>query len=155
MNDTELLAHCQVKSFQGSGPGGQHRNKTNTGVVLLFPLSSGNLEIRCCEDRSAHINRIHAVHRLRLKMALQWRVDPDTAIPFPGSNGNLNPTNAQFPQFVAQVLDRLEKAKGDLRPVSETWNLSPSALTRILSQDKTVWEALLQLRKRHSKGPLK
>ena len=28
----ELLRACSLKGFQGSGPGGQHRNKTNTGV---------------------------------------------------------------------------------------------------------------------------
>lgn len=152
MNDTELLAQCQLKSFQGSGPGGQHRNKTNTGVHLkLLPF---NLEIRCCEDRSAMMNRLHALSRLRIKLALQIRSEVGPILAFPGSNGHINPDNKAFPAFLAQVFDHLEIQSGEIRPVAELWKLSPSALLRILGQEKSVWEALQTLRRKYDKPPL-
>ena len=65
----ELLRACTLKGFQGSGPGGQHRNKTNTGVLL--GLREFNLEIKSCEGRSAHENKVHALHRMQMALALQ------------------------------------------------------------------------------------
>ena len=86
----ELLRACTLKGFQGSGPGGQHRNKTNTGVLL--GLREFNLEIKSCEGRSAHENKVHALHRMQMALALQVREAPaNPEMPFPGSNGHLQP----------------------------------------------------------------
>ena len=32
-----LLSICEVRFVRGSGPGGQHRNKTETGVQMTHP----------------------------------------------------------------------------------------------------------------------
>lgn len=67
----ELLFHAERKDFRietyrGSGPGGQHRNKTDS-CVRLTHIESG-LTAECCETRSQHQNRGIAFRRLAQKL---------------------------------------------------------------------------------------
>jgi len=155
MDDGALLAECVARGYQGSGPGGQHRNKTNSGVELT--LNALNLEIRCCEDRSGQVNRLLALHRLRVKIALELRCAPDPLppFPFPGSNGRIQIANQQFARFWADILDRIDQHGGEIRPAAEAWGLSSSALVRIAFQEKAVIDNLQKLRIRYGKAPLK
>lgn len=45
---------CERQTFRGSGPGGQHRNKTDTGVRFIHHPSGARAE--SCETRSQHEN---------------------------------------------------------------------------------------------------
>lgn len=150
----ELLAACSQKGFQGSGPGGQHRNKTNTGVQLN--LREYNLEIKSCEARSAKENRVHALHRMQMAIALHVREAPSSPeIPFPGSNGHIQPSNPQFPLFIAHVFDIMATKSGDTKAAAQAFGLSPSALVKILRQDKACAEKLQKQRIAGGKQKLK
>lgn len=141
MSLEELLSACTQKGFQGSGPGGQHRNKTNTGVKLF--LRDYNLEIKSCEGRSAKENRVHALHRMQMEIALNVReTPPEKEIPFPGSNGHIQTGNALFPLFVAHIFDIMATKNGDSKAAAEAFGLSQSALVKILRQDKSCAEKL-------------
>lgn len=48
---------------RGSGPGGQHRNKTSTGVRLHHRASGATAE--ATDNKSQHINRIEAFRRIQ------------------------------------------------------------------------------------------
>ncbi|MCQ2124084.1 MAG: peptide chain release factor-like protein [Fibrobacter sp.] len=131
----ELLRACTLKGYQGSGPGGQHRNKTNTGVLLT--LREFNLEIKSCEGRSALENKTHALHRMQMALALQVREEPaNPEMRFPGSNGHIQPSNPQFPLFIAHVFDIMCSKGGDTKAAAAAFGISPSALVKILRQDK-------------------
>lgn len=53
--------------MRGSGPGGQHRNKTDSGVRLLhYPTG---IIVTATEDRSQHRNRVVAWERLTARLA--------------------------------------------------------------------------------------
>lgn len=137
----ELLSACTQKGFQGSGPGGQHRNKTNTGVQLS--LRPYNLEIKSCEARSAKENRVHALHRMQMAIALNVREEPPIKeIPFPGSNGHIQTSNTLFPLFIAHVFDIMATKNGDTKVAAQAFGLTPSALVKILRQDKSCAEKL-------------
>lgn len=154
MSLDELLAACTQKGFQGSGPGGQHRNKTNTGVQLF--LREYNLEIKSCEARSAKENRVHALHRMQMEIALKVReTPPATEIPFPGSNGHIQPSNALFPLFIAHVFDIMATKSGDTKAAAQAFGISPSALVKILRQDKSCAEKLQNQRVAGGKARLK
>lgn len=154
MSLDELLSACTQKGFQGSGPGGQHRNKTNTGVQLN--LREYNLEIKSCEGRSAHENRVHALHRMQMALALKVRETPPAMeIPFPGSNGHIQTSNALFPLFVAHVFDIMATKQGDTKAAAQAFNISPSALVKILRQDKSCAEKLQSQRQAGGKQRLK
>lgn len=142
----ELLRNCTIKGFQGSGPGGQFRNKTNTGVSLT--LRGFNLEIKSCEARSAHENKVHALKRMQMALALQIREQPlEVEIPFPGSQAHLQPSNALFPLFVAHVFDIICAKGGNTKKAALAFGISPSALVKILRQDKACATKLSNNRK--------
>jgi protein subunit release factor A len=56
-------AQVRLDTFRSSGAGGQHRNKTDSGVRLLhFPTG---IVVTATEERSQHQNRAVAWERLR------------------------------------------------------------------------------------------
>jgi ribosome-associated protein len=63
LDDEGLLAECEVTFFVGSGPGGQHRNKTASAVRLRH-LATG-VTVTATERRSQSQNRSVALTRLR------------------------------------------------------------------------------------------
>jgi protein subunit release factor A len=62
-----LLGECDEEFFIASGPGGQHRNKTESGVRLLH-RPTGVL-VTATERRSQSQNRGEALERLRERLA--------------------------------------------------------------------------------------
>jgi peptide chain release factor 2 len=66
-SDEDLLRECEVQTFRSSGPGGQHVNKTESGVRLKH-LSSG-VVVTSQQDRSQHRNKVLCLQRLRKKIA--------------------------------------------------------------------------------------
>ncbi len=61
--DEALLAECEESFFIGGGPGGQHRNKTESGVRLVHPATG--ITVTATERRSQLQNRGAALERLR------------------------------------------------------------------------------------------
>ena len=68
MNANEI----RIDYFRASGPGGQHRNKSETGVRLTH-LPTG-IVVTATESRSRRINLRHAFMRLDAKLAIRNRV---------------------------------------------------------------------------------
>ncbi|MDR0518185.1 MAG: hypothetical protein LBH25_14215 [Fibromonadaceae bacterium] len=153
LSDSELLKECEISSYKGSGPGGQHRNKTNSGVKLKL----NTVESYSCDNRSSHINKLLALKKLRLKIALQLREEPvpQTPFPFPGASGKISQSNSLYPEFIADILDRISFFKGDLSETAKIWGLSKSALNKIIIQDKKVLEAFQKIRSAASPSEIK
>jgi ribosome-associated protein len=63
LDDEALLRLCQETFFVGSGPGGQHRNKTASAVRLFHPPTG--VTVTATERRSQAQNRSVALTRLR------------------------------------------------------------------------------------------
>ena len=63
LDDESLLKACEVEFFIASGPGGQHRNTTASGVRLTHPPTS--LSVTATERRSQVQNKGVALDRLR------------------------------------------------------------------------------------------
>ena len=63
LDDEALLRACEVSTFVGSGPGGQHRNKTASAVRLVHPPTG--VTVTATERRSQAQNRGVALERLR------------------------------------------------------------------------------------------
>lgn len=73
-DDETLLAECRVETFRAGGPGGQHQNKTESGVRLTH-VPSG-IVVTARDSRSQHRNRRIALDRLRAE--LEERARPET-----------------------------------------------------------------------------
>jgi hypothetical protein len=65
--DAALLAECEETFFVAGGPGGQHRNKTESGVRLVHPPTG--VTVTATERRSQLQNRGAALERLRERLA--------------------------------------------------------------------------------------
>lgn len=73
-----LLAECDVETYRGSGPGGQHRNKTESAVRMTH-RPSGIVRVGT-EHRSQLRNRLLALERIhRALEAKRRRVKPRVA----------------------------------------------------------------------------
>ena len=64
--DEELLAQCRVETFMSGGKGGQHQNRTESGVRLVHRPTGVRTESRT--ERSQHRNKAIALARLRKKL---------------------------------------------------------------------------------------
>lgn len=65
-SDDELLAQCRVDTFRAGGKGGQHQNKTETGVRIVHIATGITTSSR--RHRSQARNRQAALERLRTKL---------------------------------------------------------------------------------------
>jgi protein subunit release factor B len=66
LNDAGLAAECDLEVFIASGPGGQHRNKTESGVRLHHRPTG--VTATATERRSQLQNRGAALARLRHRL---------------------------------------------------------------------------------------
>ncbi len=65
-----LEDEVQVTTFRASGPGGQHRNKTESAVRVTH-LPTG-VTARASESRSQYRNRVVAMQRLRERLEARF-----------------------------------------------------------------------------------
>ena len=69
-----LKRDTRVQPFKASGPGGQHRNKVQTGVRLLHRLSGVRVEAKTSRSREENLKRAFK----RLQRRLQKLNQPST-----------------------------------------------------------------------------
>jgi protein subunit release factor A len=65
-SDEALLAECRVETFTSGGKGGQHQNRTESGVRLTH-LPTG-VVVTAREERSQYRNKSEALARLRRRL---------------------------------------------------------------------------------------
>ena len=73
-DDDALLAECEVEFVKGSGPGGQHRNKTETAVRLMHRPTG--IKAQASERRSQGQNLGVALDRLRMLLEKHFAPPP-------------------------------------------------------------------------------
>jgi len=78
MHDDDL----RIDFFRASGPGGQHRNKSETGVRITH-LPTG-IVVTATESRSRHLNLRRALARLQERLAARNRVAAPRVATRPG-----------------------------------------------------------------------
>jgi ribosome-associated protein len=66
LTDPALVAECEMSFFVGGGPGGQHRNKTESAVRLVHAATG--VVVTATERRSQPQNRAAALERLRERL---------------------------------------------------------------------------------------
>jgi hypothetical protein len=136
-----LLAECQVRFTRRSGPGGQHRNKVETAVVLKHRPSG--LEAEANERRSQAENRQMALRRLRIKLALGVR-SPANAQAEPsarwlarlrGSRIEINSSHDDFAALLAEALDHLAACGYEPQAAAKILRCSASQLWKLLEAE--------------------
>jgi hypothetical protein len=161
LTEEALLAQCRWDVFRGSGPGGQKRNKTANAVRLVH-LPTG-IAVTATESRSLAENRLHAVRRLRLKLAIDLRERVDLAHFEPPEwflsirRQNRIEASHRHPLYAAAtglVLDLLDALGGNPAAVGVNLGVSTSAVIKLLETEPHLWAAANDIRKRHQLEPL-
>ena len=71
LSDEALLAQCEVQVHRAGGPGGQHRNKTETAIRLVHLPTGVTAEGK--DQRSRTQNLSAALGRVRKKLEVRER----------------------------------------------------------------------------------
>ncbi len=171
-----LLRDVEYHKSRGPGPGGQHRNKTET-MARLTHRPTG-IHAQAGERRSLDVNRTAAIHRLRLNLALRHRLplpgiptpsaaaDSDAAIPtyvpselwrsrMRGTKLPASVDHADFPALLAEALDALAHLDDDVPATARTLGLTTSQLVKFLSREPAALAELNTRRTAHGKPPLR
>ncbi|MDP7399734.1 MAG: peptide chain release factor-like protein [Lentisphaeria bacterium] len=150
LEDDELLRHCRCDTFRASGPGGQHRNTSDSAVRLT--LEDTEVTALASEERSQHRNRARAVKRLRLQIALNLRRDP---APSPAGPWKPGARDRQYAPFVAHLFDALAATGYRVSDAAKLLEVSTGRLARTLAADTTLWARVNQEREKRDMKPLK
>ena len=161
--DADLLAMCSVETFRASGPGGQHRNKTDSAVRLRHPATG--ITVQAFESRSQHENRARALKRLRKAIALTVRrpVDlaayvapPELRAILPGAAPNrIGAGNERYWPGVQALLDLFVATGCSAADTARTLGLSTGALSRFLVGDDDLSPVVNGLRAVRGLRPLR
>jgi len=136
-----LHARCQETRTRRSGPGGQHRNKVETAIVLFDPQTEISAE--ASERRSQADNRRMAIFRLRLNLAIGFRLEssPDDApsevwnVRCRNGRISINPSHDDFPSLLAEALDRIVACAWDVSAAAEQLHATTSQIVRLLKHE--------------------
>lgn len=158
LTTAQLLKQSATRRQRRSGPGGQHRNKVETAVVITH-LESGIQGI-ASERRDQHQNKAVALFRLRVKLALEVRCPANNAASQLWASrcqsGKLaiNPKHQDFPSLLAEALDQLHAHRGDLPEVLEKLQVTSSQLVKFLKLEPGGLMQVNQLRTSDNRPPL-
>ncbi|MGE3637896.1 MAG: peptide chain release factor-like protein [Pirellulales bacterium] len=155
----KLLADCDVRHERRSGPGGQHRNKVSTAVVLIHRPTG--LRAEANERRSQAENLREAVHRLRLRLAIE--VGSSAASKSPSElwrsrtkSGKLavNGAHEDFPALLAEALNRISAAEFDVAVAATQLAVTTSQLVKFLQLEPAAFASVNTARRHRGLHPL-
>jgi hypothetical protein len=156
-SDDALVAQCEVDRYRASGPGGQHRNKTESAIRLRH-VASG-VQAIAEESRSQSENRVHAVRRLRAAIALHvrepvaldgWRPSPRLAAFAAAGTAPLGARTRLTGEFwaaIAELLDVFVAGGCEVGATAARLEISTGALSKLLTHEETIMRTVNDLRR--------
>jgi hypothetical protein len=163
--DGVLLAQCAVDTYRASGPGGQHRNKTESAVRLRHKPSG--LVAHGDESRSQAENKARALKRLREHLALDLRLElpADGWVPsvrvarmIAGGTAPLGERTRQTTEYLAamaELLDVVAAAGAEVAASAARLGITTGAMSKLLTHDDRVLRAVNRMRQQHELRPLR
>lgn len=160
-SDDQLIAQSDVDRYRASGPGGQHRNKTESAVRLRHKLTGASAIGE--DSRSQAENKLHAVRRLRAAIALEVR-EPLTAPPpslLAFVQAGTAPLGAKTRQTgaywnaIAQLFDLIVANELEIGTTAQQLGITTGALSKLLLHDEQVGRAINDLRRARQMRPLR
>ena len=152
-----LLAQCQVTRTRGSGPGGQHRNKVETAIVIKHEPSG--VTGQASEKRSQQANKEVAMARLRVNLALSIRIERQTNSSRWKSRtrqGKLqvNAKHFDYAAILAEAMDFVWNHQFDVAAAAKQTGISTSQLIKFL-KTCPAFETINRQRRQLNLPPLK
>ncbi len=143
---------CEVRRQRRSGPGGQHRNKVETGVFLRHRPSG--IEVTATEKRSQAENQRTAISRLRIALATKLRIGvkeqqaPSKRWTDRTQNGRIHCSagHEDFPAILAEALDFLAATDWEPSVAARCLQCTASQLIKLIKKAPPAWVELNQQR---------
>jgi len=138
--DDVLLRDCLVRRFRHSGPGGQHRNKVETGIELIHEPTE--VTATATERRSQADNQRIALRRLRVRLAVEVRTVISADV-YPSAvwesrcrsqKIQCNEQHADFPILLAECLNAIHAKDYDVKCAAGALGCSTSQLVRFVGR---------------------
>lgn len=155
-----LLKDCQIQHVRRSGPGGQHRNKVETGVVIKHLPT--NITAEASEKRQQGRNRSMALFRLRVNLAIDYRTIIDSEHPsllwqrrLTNRMLKVNSEHVDFPALLSEAIDAITHFQFDIKESSQYLQCSSSQLLKFLKKEPRALIRLNQSRREAGLHPLK
>ena len=150
-----LLKDCQATTSRGSGPGGQHRNKTDSAVVLTHRPTG--VTGQASERRSQIENQQKALKRLRVNLALEVRsAEQGERAPSelwrrrcPQTRIVINPEHADFATLLAEALDVIAYRHAQFTHAAEQLVCTSTQLRKFLRLEPRAWLLVNRWRKEY------
>jgi len=148
LDDDALLRLCRQETYRASGPGGQHRNTTDSAVRST--VLDGAAIASCSDHRSQHRNRSEALRRLRTALAIDIRmpIPPGQGTEIWEGSWKFGRKDRRYAAFLAHVLDVMEHNEWAVGHSAEALGISTGKLVRVLAHDPPAWNAVNQARGR-------
>ncbi|MGE0545796.1 MAG: peptide chain release factor-like protein [Kofleriaceae bacterium] len=164
-SDDALIAQCDVDRYRASGPGGQHRNKTESAVRLRHRASG--ISAIGEDSRSQAENKIHAVRRLRAAIALGVRQPVALEAFAPSARlaalvaggtaslGAKTRLTGDYWASIAELLDLLVAGELEIGATAQRLGISTGAMSKLLLHDDQVARVVNDLRRGRGLRPLR
>ncbi len=183
LDEDALLAQCDLSKNRSSGPGGQHRNKVESQVILRHRPTG--IEAQAAERRSSHENKRVALRRLRLLLAVEvrtptpageigsalWRsrvkrpptprveeIAPGIRVRAAEATGGrieCSPDHHDYPALLAEALDAIADAGWDVKKAALRLGVSPSQLVKFVKEHPPALIKVNEYRHKMGEHPLK
>ena len=149
LSDSELLKQCSIRNERRSGPGGQHRNKVETAVVVTHRPTSAQGD--ASESRDRIQNQKQAIRRLRLNLALCVRDDWECPSELWNSRLrdqkiSVSPNHKDFPSILAEALDALSVHDNNLPKTAKSCGTTTSQLINLFKKHQPAFGLVNKIR---------
>ena len=160
LGDAELLAQCERRGLRIGGPGGQKRNKTESGVRLLHKATG--IHVQAHRGRSQHRNQIIALRRLRQVVVTSCREPVDLGryeVPkelgqlLLGRRGAVDRTVELL--ALKQLLDLFAECAGSTRQTAQHLGSGSARIARLLLSRDWLRPTVSAIRRSNDLPPLR
>lgn len=169
LDDDALFAQCRFERFRVSGPGGQHRNKTDSAVRLTHRPTG--IVAEASERRSQHQNRVQALRRLRVQIACRrrrpvvidqyhpplqlQRILPPGIAAEHSRHDRVGPNHPDFWRGAQALLDLFQAASASLADTAALIGCSTNQLAKLLASSPDLLRAANDMRAQRDLPPVR
>lgn len=148
LSEEELLSQCRLWRTRRTGPGGQHRNKVETAVVIEH-LDTG-IRGEASERRRQVENRRVALLRLQVNLAIAvpgtWRGDclmsPTWAKRCAGGYIRVSARHADYPALLAEAMTVIGEVGLEMKQAADRLEVTTSQLLKFVKTQPRAWASL-------------
>ncbi len=158
--DEQLKKACSITRTRRGGPGGQHRNKVETAIVITHKDSG--ISAQAGEQRSQHANLTTAIARLKVNLAIGVRSHPLPTAPsalwksrVKNRRIAVSINHADYALILAEAFDALARHENDIVAAADFLGLSTSQLIKFFKANPQALDQVQRTRSAAGLRPLK